>query len=322
MTTIWVPGKAMVIGEYAVLDGAPAVVAAVSAFATATVQPTSDGTAPSPFVVAALAEARRVLQDAGVVAPTLLPHIDTSAFARNGKKLGIGSSAAATVAAVAVILAAAGVDVSGPDGRALVFQAARAAHNHAQGQIGSGADILAATYGGLLALNQGASATGQSPVVALTLPASVSMYFVATAQSASTPDLVARYRAAGGRTEAAKQTMAQAAAGFIQACQSGSAQPLFAAVAEAARAYDALGMVIDAPLLTESHRQIGELAHALGGSAKPSGAGGGDLAVVLLPATVDPAQFAARLPPSTDLLELQTTPLGVHLAADEVIKQP
>ena len=59
------PGKAMLIGEYAVLDGAPAVVAAVGCYARARL---ADVPPASPFISAALAHAAPTAPaDAGLV---------------------------------------------------------------------------------------------------------------------------------------------------------------------------------------------------------------------------------------------------------------
>ncbi len=86
----------MLIGEYAVLDGGPAVVAAIDCYAVAQLLPAAD--AVSPFVAAAQAEAGAVLAGLGRAAPGGVPVIDTAAFSLDGRKLGLGSSAAATVA--------------------------------------------------------------------------------------------------------------------------------------------------------------------------------------------------------------------------------
>jgi phosphomevalonate kinase len=94
--TVSAPGKLMLLGEYAVVDGGLAVVAAVNRRAVG-VTLTEPDPRPSPVVQAVLTRAAR----AGAVLPPGV-RIDTSAFHdAQGAKLGLGSSAA-----VAVITAA------------------------------------------------------------------------------------------------------------------------------------------------------------------------------------------------------------------------
>ena len=133
------PGKAMLIGEYAVLDGAPAVVAAVDCYAVGRLCPGEPG---SPFIACAMSEASAALAELGVSARPpagLVPVVDTQSFSVNGRKLGVGSSASATVAAVGALLAAAGVAVDERACQRVVQRAATRAHDAAQGVRGSGA---------------------------------------------------------------------------------------------------------------------------------------------------------------------------------------
>ena len=69
------PGKAMLFGEYAVLDGAWGVVASVDRYAEARLH---DGPPASPFVAAAAAAARAWLASRGLAAPDGWPAVDSS----------------------------------------------------------------------------------------------------------------------------------------------------------------------------------------------------------------------------------------------------
>ena len=144
------PGKAMLIGEYAVLEGEPAVVAAVSVYARAVL---GGGSPSSPFIEAAIRETHVELLELSrsILGPSV-PHVDTSAFVQGGRKLGVGSSAAATVAAVGALLHAAGLDLSDEKIRARAYAAAKRAHDSEQGTAGSGADLWAAVHGKLRVL--------------------------------------------------------------------------------------------------------------------------------------------------------------------------
>lgn len=62
-----------------------------------------------------------------------------------GKKIGFGSSAAATVAVVAAILAFHNLDIKKEE----IYKLSAIAHYFAQGKVGSAFDIAASTYGGI-----------------------------------------------------------------------------------------------------------------------------------------------------------------------------
>jgi mevalonate kinase len=303
----------MLIGEYAVLDGGPAVVAAVDCYAEARLEAPAAGAAPSPFILAAQREARDELGRLGRSAPSELPIVDTASFSRDGRKLGVGSSAAATVAAVGLLFQAAGLDLDVLPHRQAVFRAARRAHDAAQGVSGSGADVLASTWGGLQTLNSPGEPSLKS---ALSVPAPLELRFVATSRSASTAELIACYRAAVAAVLPSRERMARAAQRFIAACKAADPGGVLRAVADAQAAFLMLGEALSIDLVTDEHRAIVRAAERVGGAAKPSGAGGGDLAVVFLPDAAAAAAFSAGLP--ADLkAELQTLPLrisahGVH----------
>ena len=82
------PGKVVISGAYAVLEGAPAIVAAVDRYAVA-------DTARAPDFVSD--EVRVAL--GGRRAPL----VDASALRADGRKLGLGSSAAILVASLAAL---------------------------------------------------------------------------------------------------------------------------------------------------------------------------------------------------------------------------
>ncbi len=125
------PGKLILTGEYAVLDGAPALVVAVNRRVVAARRVGPRGS--SPFLAAVADElAARGRRDAANIAMSIA--VDSRAFydaPRPGLapvKLGLGSSAAVTVAATALALGE-------PLDRNLVFDIAAAAHARAQQQV-------------------------------------------------------------------------------------------------------------------------------------------------------------------------------------------
>jgi phosphomevalonate kinase len=168
------PGKVIVSGEYAVLDGAPAVVMALDRRARVSVSAGSGdwhrvsapglfegkiefcfddagemsrlgaGKSRVPFIDLSLVE--HVLKAVGVrEAGPLELELDTRPFfdEKTGLKLGFGSSAALAVALTSALM---------PGGQsAAIGRTALAAHRAWQGGCGSGVDIAAAVHGGIVA---------------------------------------------------------------------------------------------------------------------------------------------------------------------------
>jgi mevalonate kinase len=302
------PGKALLIGEYAVLDGAPAVVAAVDCFAEARM---TRGEPTSPFIAAAIEESLRALHARGVAPAELpigqVPLVDTSAFSEGGRKLGVGSSAAATVAAVGALFDAAGLDVTDAAVRAEVQAVATRAHDQAQGVRGSGADVLAATWGGVSTLNAPADRLLRGAAAPPVL-----IRFIPTTQSASTAQLVERYRSLHAEAAPARARLGEAARRFLDAWHGRDAGALLESVAAACAGYEALGQILGRALVTDDHARIVQAARAAGGAAKPSGAGGGDLAVAFFPDEAAVERCAALLPPSLRLSPLRISDRGLH----------
>src|SRR5687767_8580508 len=99
------PGKLILTGEYAVLAGAPAIVVAVDRRAVARRNATPRGSSPFLLAVAVEIAERRGAADPAARA-ALEISVDSTAFYDRMTKLGLGSSAAVTVAATALAMAA------------------------------------------------------------------------------------------------------------------------------------------------------------------------------------------------------------------------
>jgi phosphomevalonate kinase len=233
------PGKLVILGEYAVLDGAPAIVAAVDRGVICEVT-TGDGLVTpgdDRFVRAALAGAPAAMRR----------FYDANPADLGGAKAGFGGSAAATVAACLAGGRPAGdaVDV----------------HRQVQGG-GSGVDVFASIQGGVRRFPDGAEV------------ACPPMLAVWSGQSASTGPRVRRYLAWAGR------------ASFVAASRAlvdrFAAEP-FAALREAYARLRAMSAAAGIDYDLPAFARIASLAADFGGAAKPSGAGGGDVAVALLP---------------------------------------
>jgi phosphomevalonate kinase len=166
------PGKVFLLGEYAVLDGGRAVVAAVDRYVEVRairsslgariridapgVQATAEFAAANPPVAEgplrfALAAFHAAVRRMPAIARTGL-HIEIASDLAlpAGTKTGLGSSAAVCAAVTAALFAAGTTDSSFPIDREQVFATAFEAHQMAQKGVGSGADVAASCYGGLV----------------------------------------------------------------------------------------------------------------------------------------------------------------------------
>lgn len=272
------PGKMMLSGEYAVLDGAPALVAALQRRATVRVVSADrddiarglDHPEPRfPEVAATRALAERELGFAleGELA------VDVSELRGEEVKLGLGSSAAAAAATAALMFAHAGRTAT-PEA---LFDLAIRGHEEVAPQ-GSGADVASAVHGG--AIHYLAPIRQVRPVLwPMGLVASV----VFTGQAASTRELVGRVKALRetdrGRYDRGMRRLTHGAVELAKAFEAADVPAIVEAADDYGKAMGALGAAAGTPIVEERLTRIAELARDAGGAAKPSGAGGGDVAI-------------------------------------------
>lgn len=255
MTTVRAPGKLVLVGEYAVLDGGGAIVAAVDRGVQCVVTPEqTPGGSPGVTIVTP-GDDRFVRAALEGAPPATYTFSDWNPVALGGAKPGFGGSAAAAVAAVI----AAG----------LPARRAYEAHAAVQGG-GSGVDVFASLLGGVRRFPDGVEVPSPMPVA------------IWAGESAQTGPRVARYLAWPGR------------AGFVAASR--ALVDAFGAdpVAVTREAYALLrAMALDAGIAydTLAHARIAALAARYRGAAKPSGAGGGDVAVAFIPDPEARARF-------------------------------
>ena len=278
--TFRAPGKVVLLGEYAVVDGSPAIVAAVNrgvqCCRIAADELSIEAPGDTRFVAAALREApiaRYVFSDYN---PT-----------QTGSKVGMGGSAAAVVVALAS---------SGLKGPESLFRRGLAVHREVQGS-GSGIDVAASSYGGVLRFQQG----DVEPC------ASVRPIVVWSGNSAKTGPRVERYLAWEGRSEFIRQSTA--IVGRFQVDPVGALREgevlLSQMASEAGISY-----------LTPALQRISSLAQDAGGAAKPSGAGGGDCAVALFHGTDQEEAFCL----ACQREGFAVIPVDIALGAGEVLE--
>jgi phosphomevalonate kinase len=279
------PGKSILCGEYAVLAGAPAVVAAIDLRACGWIAPAAPAPAADtgPLLRCVVREVRTALERLGHQPPVGVPVVDTTALVRpDGPKLGLGSSAATAVCATAALLDASGIDPVTTEGRHLTFTVADAAHRAAQHGIGSGADVAAAVHGGLFRFRRDHCGEGRLEVRPLPVPLGLTLQFFWTSRAAPTSVLLEAV-VGGAALASALERLSTIAFAFAAACSAGDTRAMLTAMAEYGAAMRKLGQDAGVPIVTPEHERLMALAAAHGGAAKPSGAGGGDVAVALVP---------------------------------------
>jgi phosphomevalonate kinase len=268
MSRAFAPGKILLSGAYAVLDGAPAVVLAISRGAVADTSKKADHVSD---------ELGHALSGTSV-AP---PHVSVAALFEGEKKLGLGASAAGLVSALGALAAEEGKDLSQIEVRLSLFERARAAHAAAQSG-GSGVDVAASVYGGLLAYS---ITPTRANVEALHFPEGLVVEAYFSGASASTQSMRARVDALKETDRVRHQelmrplTLASVAA--KAALARGAVDDFIASIHDTVRALDDLGRAADAPIVLPAFKEIAAIAEAEGAAFTGSGAGGGDIAVYI-----------------------------------------
>ena len=144
----------MLLGEHAVLHGRRALVASVNQRLTVTVTPRTDhqleirsalGTHCTPLDQPEAHPKFRFILAAAAATPIASGGLTIEVSSEFSDQIGFGSSAAVTVATVAALRRQAGLDTDPRE----VFLAARAIIRSVQGR-GSGADVAASVYGGIV----------------------------------------------------------------------------------------------------------------------------------------------------------------------------
>jgi phosphomevalonate kinase len=322
LVRVTAPGKLLLAGEYAVLDGAPAICAAVDRRAIVTIAAspeachvvTAPGFAAEPGRFRAAGGGVEWLGDGGSFAlveavwalsqpdgiANLSLELDSRAFvdADSGVKLGFGSSSAVAVALAHAVCALAPAET---DAAEVAFEA----HRQLQAGLGSGVDVACSRVGGLIEYSMQGAATRhidwpdglEMGVVWVGVPASTRDKLLHLLEQPAVPSrdalVLASQRLAGAwrrGTVAAILDEYRDYAGVLREFENDHALGI----------YDA------------GHAELAALAAHSGVIYKPCGAGGGDTGVVLAddPTAVDAFLEAAA--------EMGFSPLDVAIDDDGV----
>ena len=314
--SVYAPGKLVLIGEYAVLHGAPAVVAAVDRYLRIEIAPRNEesrltmphlgltglslnglhdraGVVDSQFSPAASKQVHSVLDiincfrrmvDFGRTAP---PPMDLTVDARplftdQGAKIGLGSSAALTVAMIAGLYShARGLWPQ----RDVLFRHALSVHRHIQGARGSGIDVAASVYGGFSEFQRPNETSDRPPSVRpVVWPEDLHVEAVWTGRPASTARLLYNLETfsidQNDYYRIKIDQLAEAARQGLRALKNKNVHGFIDAVDRHYRLLTHLSARSGVPIVTGEDEKLASIAHDGGGVYKPSGAGGGDVGLV------------------------------------------
>jgi phosphomevalonate kinase len=287
------PGKIVMSGAYAVLEGAPAIVTAVDRYVLA------DAGRPAEFVTP---EVREALGDAAA------PWFDASALREQDRKLGLGSSAAILVASLAALELAARGPIADEQLYDAVLSRALAAHARAQGG-GSGIDVATSTYGGTLLLKRRGEVLEVSRAA---LPRGLHVEVWGTLEPASTPALLGKVKQLKQQDPEQYRRLMHvqelASGRAAAALEHAQVEGLVEALGAQRQALFQLGRASGAPIVSDAVCELAERAAREDATVLPSGAGGGDIAL-----------FVGARPPSISLTdrarELEHRSLALGLEA-------
>lgn len=332
LVTAQAPGKLYIAGEYAVVEtGYPAVIVALNQFVTVTVEVAkSYGSInskqyqensltwqrngdemvfdnrdnPFHYILSAIRCTEIYAREQGKTLSLYTMDIDSDLDAIDGKKYGLGSSAAVTVATVKALNQFYQLQMTNDQ----IYKLSAIAHLDIQGN-GSLGDIAASVYGGWIAYRSFDKAWlaaerrlhnlsellampwPQLSIELLEAPAELQLLIGWTGSPASTSRLVDKIAIAQAKKHAAYQHFLDASRNTLEGLIEGFRQHSLAAIQAGIRANRQLlnqlaglsGVEIETPVL----KQMCDLAETAGGAAKSSGAGGGDCGIALVDASVD-----------------------------------
>lgn len=301
------PGKLVVLGEYAVLEGSEALVAALDRRTHVTYQAKSSQTfslrmppicddwievstddleALDCSRMVGTDAAKRAVENVVRVLASLAPErlvegaqleIDTTElFDVSGQKLGLGSSAAVTVALAALADSAAEQDLH------KMHQAIFRQH---QGGRGSGLDLASALIGGTVVYKMPTSEEGIAQWQSIAWPEPLHGVIVFVGQSASTPDLVAAHAAWKSRAskafDACHLALSNCVNDTIKALYTSDFDGFLSGFTEYGQRIGTMGELMGRSLVTPAHEAVDRLARRWGVNYKTCGAGGGDTGLLL-----------------------------------------
>ncbi|MFH5811501.1 phosphomevalonate kinase [Companilactobacillus sp. FL22-1] len=336
MSTGKAPGKLYLAGEYAVVEtGFPAVLTSVNKYVTVTINKTQNGgtiqsknlnkelihwnrqgtqlvfddsESQLQYILAAIKFVERYALERDVKLNYYDLLVTSELDSKDGKKYGLGSSAAVTVAVVKTLGDFYHLELSAMD----IYKIAAISHLSVQGN-GSLGDIAASAFGGIVAyyspdrnwifnMVRNHSITEilsldwpKLQIHSLELPDDLELTVGWTGSPASTSILVDRI----ALTKAQKvdkyqhflQSSRQNVEDLIDGFKTKNSTKIKKMFSEYRQLLADLADFSDVHIETELLEKLCDIAEKLGGSAKTSGAGGGDCGIVLSDKSLDIAEL-------------------------------
>ena len=318
------PGKVVLTGEYAVLDGAPAVCMAVNRRAQVTIE-THDQDWHSVIAPGfsdtegrfragrdkfewlaggdsyALLEQvhREVNRTAG---GSLRYVLDTREFVDSeyGAKVGIGSSAALATALATAMCASIAPDID-------ATKIAKAAHRRFQHDMGSGVDVACSSNGGVIEYRM----DGEQPLQ-LEWPSGLVFALLWSGVVSGTAERLSRLERVD--VQPSRADLGHSAEKAATAWRDGSPQRILDACRSYTHVLQKFSVDHDLGIFDAGHAGLVDAANKMGLVYKPCGAGGGDIGIVLATDETLIASFvASTVAARFKRLDLSMDPHGARL---------
>ena len=326
MIKVKAPGKLYIAGEYAVVDGMPSIIVALNQYITvkitaghrygsiiskqyqaSTIYWRREGSQmvfdnrdnPFRYILSAIKITEQYAKSLNIKLGLYHLTIDSQLDSPDGKKYGLGSSAAVTVATIHALCKFYQIPVN----RKQLFKLAAIAHFSVQGN-GSLGDIAASVYGGWIAFrtfdhqwlrimrrNASIKKLINTPwpnlrIESLKAPQDLRLLIGWTGSPASTSHLVDKVSLGRAHQQTRYYHFLKASQHclekMIQGFQAGSLSRIKQQIAVNRKLLNQLGRFTNVQIETPKLRKLSEIAIHHGGAAKSSGAGGGDCGITVI----------------------------------------